>query len=367
MRRSNGGSRGPVASAAALTAALLLGGCTQQVSVPEATPVDGKLCALSDSAGFDDQGLNRELYVALQKAKVAWGVPLSLYSLAATETHEDARARLQKLVDGNCTVILASGDFLSTDVLAVASANPVAKFVLSDHHFVASNPDVASTQVVPANVHYIANQLAEPAFLAGYLAAMSSQSNFVAVLPAIASVRTPLQTKLEKAFRAGVTYYSNHGGEQVQVKVVEAIPKIGPVSAAIKLVLQGLVDSGVDRVFVLAAKDFETVATVSEEFKELQLIGTERDWALVKSTSKHSPRILASIVRAKNVNSIYQQIGYWLGKIETLAAPDAIEVNDLINQGTIVTDAHDIAYPAGYQAAIEPLTALLTSDQGMTK
>ncbi|MEN9713760.1 MAG: hypothetical protein RLZZ164_424 [Actinomycetota bacterium] len=371
MQRSNGGSRGLIASAMALTAALLLGGCSQPVSVPEATPVAGKLCAVSDSAGFDDQGLNRELYIALQKAKVSWGVPLALYSLKPGASHHSAQLQLTQLVQAKCTLILASGDFLSDDVYQVALANQDQQFVIIDHHFERTSGGIGSHTMMPSNLHYVANEIAEPAFLAGYLTAMSSQTNFVAVLPAIGSASTSLQAKLDKAFRAGVAYYSSHGGKLVQIQSVDAIPAIAPASAAIKLVLQGLVDSGVDRVFVLSAKDFETVAAQSEEFKDLQLVGVERDWALVKSTKKYASRILASVVRAKNIDAITQYLDIFVGTPATTAggslAIPALLVNDLNNEGAVVTEAHDIAYPAGYQSAIEPLKALLTSDQGMTK
>lgn len=360
-------SRGLVAGAAALVASLLLGGCAEVVSVPEATPVAGKLCALSDAAGFDDQGLNRETYISLQKAKVAHGVPLSLYSLKAEDNHEDARAQLTRLVKGNCSLIIASGDFLSEDTYQVALENPQQQFALIDHHFERTSGGAGSHTMMPGNIHYVANQMLEAAFAAGYLAAMSSQNNFVAVLPAIESKATALQNKLDKAFRAGVDYYSTHGGKLVQVKSAEFIPTIAPASSAIRLVIDGFVASGVDRLFVLSAQDFETVATVAEDYKELQLIGVERDWAQVKATSKFAPRILASVIRAKNIESIDAVITWALNPTGEKPAPNGLIVNDLNNQGAIVTEARDIAYPADYNSAISKLIPLLTSDQGMTK
>jgi hypothetical protein len=93
----------------------------------------------------------------------------------------------------------------------------------------------------------------------------------------------------------------------------------------------------------------------------------ERDWAQVKATSKFAPRILASVVRAKNIESIDAVISWALNPTGETPAPNELIVNDLNNQGAIVTESRDIAYPADYNSAISKLIPLLTSDQGMTK
>ena len=173
--------------AATVAAALVLTGCSTDLPSPNTTLIHGKICALADEYGWDDQGLNRETYIALQKAKVSIGIALDIDQLAKGAKHSDAQKRLTQFAKGGCSMVIASGDFLSADVYKVAEANPKMQFVLTDHHFERSGIGAGSHTFIPANLYLVANQLAEAAFQAGYLAAMSSQTHKVATLVAIDS------------------------------------------------------------------------------------------------------------------------------------------------------------------------------------
>ena len=353
---------------ATATAALLaLSGCSTDVPVPEITMVDGKLCALADQAGWNDEGLNRETFVALQKAKVSLGIALEVDQLAANATHATAQKRLTQLAKADCTLEITSGDYLSPDAFAVATENQEAQFVSIDHHFERTSGDVGSHTALPSNLHQITNVLGEAAFQAGYLAAMSSQTHVVASLIAIGSPSTILQRKLAVAFADGVSYYVDHGGVATELITQYPVPKIAPASEAIRQTVSNLYNQGVDRLIVLAAKDFETVASVTESFTNLQLIGTELDWAVRKESAKYAPRILASVVRTKNVDSLYSYIAFWLGGQTATPSPVAIDVNDLTNAGVTLTEAHNISYPGDFANQMKALMASLTSEQGMTR
>ncbi len=350
------------------TTPLSLAACSSESPVPEATIIAGKLCALADSAGWDDQGLNRETFVALQKAKVTIGISLDVDELTAKSTHRDAQSRLSAFAAGGCSLVIGSGDYLTADVQAVAAAHPKVQFVTVDHHFelTGSNTPMSHTMML-SNVHSIANILGEAAFEAGYLAAMSSQTHVVAALIAIASPSTPVQSKTKTAFEDGVTYYSTHGGVATKLISVYPIPKIAPASEAIRQTVSSLFNRGVDRLFVVAPKDFETVASVTESFGSLQLIGSDLDWATLPSMSSYAPRILASVVRTKAVDSLYGFIAFWLAGHTATPGPDSIDINSLTNGGVALTDAHSIAYPNDFANQINQLVEKLTSDGGMTQ
>lgn len=353
----------------AASAAALIGltACSAEVPIPEITMVGGKLCALADKAGWDDEGLNRETFVALQKAKVALGIALDVDQVAASGTHASAQKRLSEFATGGCSLVISSGDFLTADVNVVATAHPEVQFVTTDHHFESSAAEASSHTMILSNVHSIANQLGQAAFEAGYLAAMSSKTHVVATLIAIGSPKVSLQSKLANAFAKGVGYFETHSGVTTKLIATYPVPKIAPASEAIRQTVSGLYNQGVDRLFVLSAKDFETVATVTEPFTNLQLIGSELDWALRSTTSKYASRILASVVRTKNVSSLYDFIAFWLAGHTATPGPNAIDVNSLTNDGVALTDAHSIAYPAEFSNQINQLVEQLTSEQGMTQ
>lgn len=353
-----------------VAAALLLLGvssCSSDVSVPVATMVGGKLCAYSDQSGWDDEGLNRETFVALQKAKVSLGISLDVSQLSSGGTHAQAQKRITELATGGCSLVITSGDYLTADAIAVAAKHQDVEFVTIDHHWEPTSGAIGSHTMMLSNVHSIANEIGEAAFEAGYLAAMSSQTHVVASLVAIASKPTMLQAKLALAFADGVNYYSTNGGVATQLISTYPVPKIAPASEAIRQTVSALFNRGVDRLFVLASKDFATVASVTDSFTNLQLIGTEFDWAMRDDTAKYAPRILASVVRTKSVDSLYNFIGYWLAGHTASPAPSDIDVNSLTNSGVALTDAHGIAYPGDFSNQINKLVDALTSDGGMTQ
>ena len=357
-----------IAALLATTTSLALAGCSSDTPVPETTMVAGKLCALADQAGWDDQGLNRETFVALQKAKVSLGIALDVKQLAAGATHSDAQKTLRAFADDKCTLVIGSGDFLTPDVNAVATAKPAVQFVSIDHHFEVTGGDLTSSHTMQlSNVHSIANVISEAAFQAGYLAAMSSLTHVVSALIAIGSPSTIAQAKMKNAFAAGVEYYSKNGGVATEFIEVYPIPKIAPASEAIRQTVSALYNRGVDRLFVLAGKDFETVASATDAFTNLQLIGTDIDWALRSSMEKHAPRILASVVRTKAVNSLYDYIAFVVGGATATPAPNSVDVNSLTNGGVALTEAHSIAYPGDFSNQMNQLVGKLTSDGGMTK
>lgn len=355
------------AAASVLVASLALAGCSSDTTDINTTLVHGKLCAIADSAGWDDQGLNRETFIALEKAKVSVGIALSVDELAATDTHAIAQKKLTALANGSCSLVIASGDWLSSDVYTVALKHQNVEFLLTDHHFELSSDIAHSHPLIPANVHFVANQMSQAAFEAGYLAAMSSQTHTVASLIAIGSPSTILQSKLSAAFAAGVSYFSTHNPGTTKIISEYPVPKIAPASEAIRQTVSGLVERGVDRLFVLSAKDFATVAAQTESFAGLQLIGAERDWAINKSTAKYASRILASVIRKKNISSIYDFITYWVGGHTASPSPSSIDVNDINSDGVGITDAHAIAYPLNFVAQFKPLIQILVSDGGMTE
>ena len=97
------------------------------------------------------------------------------------------------------------------------------------------------------------------------------------------------------------------------------------------------------------------------------LIGTDIDWSLHSSMEKHAPRILASVVRTKAVNSLYDYIAFVIGGATATPAPNSVDVNSLTNGGVALTEAHSISYPGDFSNQMNQLVGKLTSDGGMTK
>nr|WP_323961910.1 BMP family ABC transporter substrate-binding protein [Arthrobacter sp. JZ12] len=193
-------------SAAALgAAALLLAGCgappaEEDGSDPAAAGTDYTGCIVSDSGGFDDQSFNQSSYEGIQAAEESLGIEVRQ---AESQAETDFTPNVNSMVSAGCDMIVTVGFLLSATTAEAAEANPDTNFAIVDDN-----------QIDLPNVKPIIYDTAQAAFLAGYLAAGTSETGKVATY---GGIQIPTVTIFMDGFADGVAYYNEQKDANVEL------------------------------------------------------------------------------------------------------------------------------------------------------
>ena len=300
-----------------LLAVLALSGCAVTTPAPSITPVDLKYCALADQAGFDDDGLNRSVYAALQQLKVQTGA-----SVMALEVGDKLSAQqgIDKMVNANCNAIVTSGEDLMKSALAAAKKNSTIRFV--------SVGDIINTGDTAPNFVAITYNIYQAAYAAGILAAASAPSEEIATLDLLKSVES---RKSLKAFSAGVKNFNDKN--DVQVRIAN---------------LNNIFDATQDVVFVLsgnAAKLSGWPTAQAGAQKLIKLIGYGRDWYTDARNVELRPYILTSVVR----NSVIDKV------VAAVTSAATSQNFDLTNGGVGLAPENDVPFPRNFGTSLDAI------------
>jgi len=163
---------------------------------------DFKACMVSDSGGFDDKSFNQTSYKGLTDATT----DLGLAERGSVESQSDSEYadNITALLRQNCNIITTVGFKLGDATEAAAKANPNVDFSIVDYGY--AKP--------PNNLRGLSFNTAQSSFLAGYLAAGSSQSGVVGTF---GGLNIPTVTIFMDGYWEGVQYYNEQNGTDVQV------------------------------------------------------------------------------------------------------------------------------------------------------
>ena len=165
---------------------------------------DFKACMVSDSGGFDDRSFNQTSYKGMTDAAAELGIETG--QVESTSTSDFAR-NIQSMVDANCKVVVTVGFLLSDDTLAAAKKNPDVDFAIVDNNDPEAYKGVENLKPLIFNT-------AQSSFMAGYLAAGTSQTKKVGTF---GGIKIPTVTIFMDGFAQGVEYYNSQKGADVQV------------------------------------------------------------------------------------------------------------------------------------------------------
>jgi basic membrane protein A len=196
-------------------AALTLAGCgdrpSDEADEPSASdtasesasaePIDFKACMVSDSGGFDDKSFNQTSHDGLMNAAQNLGVQTGEVESQSDSEYAD---NINALVQEGCNSITTVGFLLGEATETAAKKNKDVDFSIVD--FAYEKP--------PANLKGLVFNTAEPSFLAGYLAAASTESGTVGTF---GGLNIPTVTSFMTGFVQGVDYYNEEEGADVQV------------------------------------------------------------------------------------------------------------------------------------------------------
>jgi basic membrane protein A len=165
---------------------------------------DFKACMVSDSGGFDDRSFNQTSYKGMTDAASELGIQTG--QVESTSTSDFAR-NIQSMVDANCNVVVTVGFLLSDDTLAAAKKNPDVDFAIVDNNDPEAYKGVENLKPLIFNT-------AQSSFMAGYLAAGTSQTGKVGTF---GGIKIPTVTIFMDGFAQGVEYYNSQKNADVQV------------------------------------------------------------------------------------------------------------------------------------------------------
>ena len=165
-------------------------------------------CQVTDTGGVDDRSFNQTANDGLVRAEDELGVEGKVLE---SQSEADFEPNLKAFVDQGCDLIIPVGFLLDQATQESAEANPDQKYAIVDVDFF--DPD-AGEDISFDNVQELSFATDEAAFLAGYLAAGSSESGKVGTF---GGLNIPTVTIFMDGFLAGVQQYNTDNGTEVEV------------------------------------------------------------------------------------------------------------------------------------------------------
>ena len=165
--------------------------------------IDFKACMASDSAGFEDYSVNQASFAGLLAAQTDQGVEIG-HLVSGSDSRSGYTDSLNALVSQGCNAVIAVGADMGRATQSAAKTNPEVEFSIVDHAY-----DKPS-----ANLRGLVFDTAQPAFLAGFLAAAQSESGVVGTFGGtdISTVTTAME-----GFKQGVERFNDDNDAAVEV------------------------------------------------------------------------------------------------------------------------------------------------------
>ena len=349
-------SRNSLKAAAVFSAlSLALAGCASGSGTPTVTPIDYKACMVSDAGGFNDASFNQEAYAGLQEAVATLGVQEAKVESPETATQTDYVNGIQAMIDEGCNLIVTVGFNLATATRDAAIAHPDVNFALIDSAL--SNDDYSPLSL--PNVKPIQYDTAQAAFLAGYLAAATSNTGKVSTY---GGMLFPSVTIFMDGFKQGVEYYNSEKGANVAVLGADGADSskwsaTGDFSDQTKgkTLTEGFFSQGADVVLPVAGPVGIGSGQATLDKPGTLVIGVDSDWYNLAAHADYKANILTSIEK-KMAKAVLEVIksgvdGSFMGGDENQY------VGTLANGGVQISPQHDVAYPDGVQAELDAIAA----------
>ena len=149
-------------------------------------------CMITDVGGIDDRSFNAAVWQGLRDAADRDDTIDPSYR--SSESDKDYQPNLKQSINKGCEVVIAVGGLMSSVTEQVAQDNPDAHFIIVD------------AAIDLPNVYSVQFDTAQPAFLAGYLAAGMSATGTVATFGG--SKIAPVTIFMD-GFTAGVDHYND--------------------------------------------------------------------------------------------------------------------------------------------------------------
>ncbi len=219
---------------------------------------------VTDVGGIDDKSFNQTAWAGAQRAMEE--LPVKAVFLESQQ-QTDYEKNLNELIAQNKDLIITVGFLLADATKAAAEANPEAKFAIID------SPSSA------ANVKGLLFDVAQPSFLAGYLAAGMSETGVVCTY---GGINIPPVVEFMIGYQNGVNYYNTQNSAAVELLGWDNAAQDGVFAGNFESTDDGrrlaevFFDEGCDVIFPVAGPVGLGSAAAAQE-RGLMMIGVDSD------------------------------------------------------------------------------------------
>lgn len=306
--------------------------------------IDFKACMVSDQGGFDDKSFNQSGFEGLERAERELGITKAT---AESQDPTDFENNIAAMLDANCDLTFTVGFMLGDATLAAAQANTGSNFSIIDFAY-----DPAVDNIKP-----IVFDTDEAAFLAGYVAAGTTQTGTVATF---GGMNIPTVTIFMDGFKAGVEYYNQANGTTVQLLGWDGsngsfTDDFEDLTKGQNLA-KGFIDQGADIIMPVAGPVGLGAAAAAKEAGNVWIIGVDADWSQTTADAGYSDIILTSVM--KNIgNAVFDTIE---GAASDAGFSNEFYVGTLANGGVGLGPLASVV-PADVAGALDGLKADIIS------
>ncbi|NUQ84589.1 MAG: BMP family ABC transporter substrate-binding protein [Anaerolineales bacterium] len=263
-----------------------------------------KVAQVTDLGGIDDKSFNATAYKGIERAVAELGVEGKYLE---SQQQSDYAKNIQQLLDEDTDLIVTVGFLLGVDTAITAKANPDQMFAIVDYAYpdcwpgAVEGKDCGSTTELP-NVLGLTFATDQAGFLAGYAAAASTKTGKVATF---GGIQLPTVTIFMKGFEAGVGYYNQNMGTNVEVLGWSTADDAGSFTGNFESLDDGrsfaeaFVQEGADIIMPVAGPVGLGSAAYCKETGSCMIVGVDTDWTV--SAGEYSDVILTSVLKNMDV------------------------------------------------------------------
>jgi basic membrane protein A len=298
-------------------------------------------CQVTDTGGVDDKGFNQTAYAGLQRAESELGAEISVLE---SQAETDYETNINSFIDQGCDVIVTVGFLLGQATQDAANANPEVPFSIVDFAY---DEGVIEANNVLGQVF----NTQEAAFLAGYLAAATTESGIVGTF---GGINIPPVTVFMDGFVQGVDYHNAEKGTSVTVLGWDYAAQDGLFTGNFESLddgrafAQNLVDEGADIVMPVAGPVGLGSSALAGELgaDTLKIIGVDTDQ--YETDTQNQGVYLTSVLKNMDVTTFGAIESVYNGTFE-----GGVIVGTLDNGGVGLADFHDLAGEVSDETAAE--------------
>ena len=263
-----------------------------------------KVGQVTDLGGIDDKSFNATAYAGVTKAVKELGVEGKYLE---SQQQSDYAKNIQQFLDEKTDLIITVGFLLGVDTATASKANPNQKFAIVDYAYpdcwpgAVEGKDCGSATELP-NVLGLTFATDQAAFMAGYAAAASTQTGKVATF---GGINIPTVTIFMKGFEAGVKYYNQQKGANVEVLGWSTAAGDGSFTGNFESLDDGrsfaesFVQEGADIIMPVAGPVGLGSAAYCKETGACKIVGVDTDWTV--SAAEYTDVMLTSVMKNMNV------------------------------------------------------------------
>jgi basic membrane protein A len=267
------------------------GGAATQAPAPT-EGVSFKACQVTDTGGIDDKSFNATAWKGVLDAEEQLGIQGQYLE---SQEQADYENNINAFLEDDCGIIITVGFLLGDATKAAAEANPDQEFSIVDFAY---DPAIDNVLGQVFNTD-------EAAFLAGYVAAGTSQTGTVGTF---GGLQIPTVTIFMDGFYYGVQYYNQQKGTDVQVLGWDPVAQTGLFAGNFESTDDGrrlgesLMDEGADIIMPVAGPVGLGTAAAAQERGGVYVIGVDADWFL--TNPQYADITLTSVLKNMDVTTL---------------------------------------------------------------